>query len=292
MRINRSLIGIALVVSLVFSSTTLAAESVEQMTLPSSSVFAWVKTKEWIKINLLTFKPTSKASLYNGYSDRRVSEMKYADEIDDKEAIEKSLARYEIQKQKSFDYALSANDKGVMERIRERTLEQQRDMTQLQLNLDNETELQENIVRVQKQVATESKNCIETVEGTEVAQKTEAQTWVVWRDPNADINGNLPAKTDTATLEYAPGTGPGGGGRVYEGGSGTVWAPGTSTTGSSSVQSSGTIVNTSGSSTDSGTTDVTGNDAASGSTTQNTVVEGTANGQQSANNAGGNVSNP
>lgn len=292
MRINRSLIGIALVVSLVFSSTTLAAESVEQMTLPSSSVFAWVKTKEWVKINLLTFKPASKASLYNGYSDRRVSEMKYADEIDDNEAIEESLARYEVQKQKSFEYAVNANDQGVMQKIREKTLEQQREMTQLQLNLDGNTELQENIVKVQKQIATESKNCIETVEGTEVAQKTEAQTWVVWRDPNADVNGNLPAKTDTATLEYAPGTAPGGGGRVYEGGSERVWAPGTSGTGSSSVQSSGTVVNTSGSSTSSGTTDATGNDAASGSTTQNTVVEGSANGQQSADNSGGNVSNP
>lgn len=280
MKINRFITVGVLACSVVFCSSVLAADSTESITLPSSSLFTWVKAKEWIKINLLTFKPASKAGLYNGYSDRRVSEMKYADEIDDNQAIEESLARYEVQKQKSFEYAVNANDQGVMQKIREKTLEQQRDMTQLQLNLNDDTKLQENIVRVQKQIATESGNYIELIEGIEAAQKAETQTWVIWQDPNADINGNLPALSDTANLEYAPGTGQGNGGRVYEGGSERVWAPGTSKTTPSSEQVSETVVNTNGSkaSNNGGTSEIE-NNTASTDTTQTTVIKGNSNGQ-------------
>lgn len=253
-----------------------ATDSVEPITLPTSSVFTWVKVKEWVKINLFTFKGTSKAGIYNGYSDRRISEMEYALEQDDEISIDRSLERFETQKQKALEYAKNAKDKGVMQRIRERTLEQQRTMTKLQLQLSNNGDLQQNVVRVQKQIAIDTKGSVEIVEGTEAAVKVETQTWVVWRDPNADVNGNLPKIENTAELEYAPGTIPGGtGGRVYEGGGKQIWAPGTSAGGSSSTQKSENVIKgNSGSSgnTQSGNT-IKGTDGASGNSQSGNVVE-------------------
>jgi len=254
-----------------------SADSVEPITLPTSGVFTWVKVKEWVKINLLTFKGTSKAGIYNGYSDRRISEMEYALEQDDEISIDRSLERFEAQKQKALEYAKNADDKAIMERIRKRTLEQQRTMTKLQLQLSNNGDLQQNVVRVQKQIANQTRESVEIVEGTESAVKVETQTWVIWRDPNADINGNLPKIENTAELEYAPGTSPGGtGGRVYEGGGKQIWAPGTSAGGSSSTQNSDNVVNTDSSS-----------GSGSGNSVQNTV-QGNDNNQGSSN---GNTNN-
>lgn len=248
-----------------------ATVSVEPITLPSSSVFTWIKIKEWTKINLFTFKKTSKAGIYNGYSDRRISEMEYALEKDDEISIDRSLERFETQKQKALEYAKNANDKAVMQRIRERTLEQQRTMTKLQLQLSNNSELQQNVVRVQKQIANQTNESVEVVEGTEAAVKVETQTWVVWRDPSADIDGNLPKIEDTAELEYAPGTTAGGtGGRVYEGGGEKIWAPGTSAGGTSSETKSTNVIE--GDSGSSGNTQ-SGNGEASGNSQSNTVVE-------------------
>ena len=254
-----------------------ATDSVEPITLPTSSVFTWVKVKEWVKINLFTFKGTSKASIYNGYSDRRISEMEYALEQNDEISINRSLERFEIQKQKALEYAKNADEKGVMQRIRERTLEQQRTMTKLQLQLSSNGDLQQNVVRVQKQIANDTKESVETVEGTEEAVKVETQTWVVWRDPNADVDGNLPKIENSAELEYAPGTSPGEtGGRVYEGGSGHIWAPGTSVGGTSSQTKSTNVIevnNGSSGSTQSGNV-INGNSGSSGNSQSGNVVEG------------------
>lgn len=220
----------ALTVSI--AGTALALDSASEIALPNTSIYTLIRAKEWIKINLFTFKSGSKASLYNGYSDRRISEMKYAISLNDTDSAEKSLNRYEIQKERAIRYAERANNSEVLSGIKKMTLSQQRTMTTLQLQLNNAGKLQENIVRVQKQVATMTKEVVANIEGEEEAKTIDKQTWVVWSDPNADINGDLPELP--AKLEYAPGTGPGGiGTRVYEGGSEQIWAPGTSGGGTS-----------------------------------------------------------
>ena len=222
-------------------SAARAADSIEKITLPSSNVYTWVKAKEWTKINLLTFSKARKARLYNGYSDRRVSEMKYAKSIGDIESITKSLSRFQTQKQKALELAEKANDKTIMEGIREKTIEQQRTMTELQLQMDDSTDLQKEVVNTQKQVATRTVETVKVVEGDDQATTVDKQIWTVWRDPNADVNGKLPELP--AKLEYAPGTAPGGtGGWVYEGGSKQVWAPGTSGGGTATNQQSGNVV--------------------------------------------------
>jgi len=247
------------ILAISFVKAVLAANDIAKITLPSDSGYTLIKAKEWIKINLLTFKSSSKASLYNGYSDRRVSEMKYAVLLNDTESAEKSLNRYEIQKERAMRYAERAGNAEVLSGIKKMTISQQRVMTSLQLQLNNAGELQESIVRVQKQIATMTKKVVGNVEGENAAKIIDTQTWVVWSDPNADINGDLPELP--AKLEYAPGTGPGGtGSRIYEGGSERVWAPGTSEGGTAETTKGENVLapGTSGG-------------------TSNTVIEGDAN---------------
>jgi len=275
MRLNK--IVLTSMAILILSFTSVYAATSDTITLPTSSAFTWVKAKEWLRINLFTFRVSSKASLYNGYSDRRISEMNYAQGQGDTDAITQSLTRYENQKQRALQYAIRANDQAIMKRIRQMTLDQQRQMTQLQLKLESNGELQKNIVRVQKQVAERSQGTVEVVEGKDAADTLEQQTWVVWRDPNADVNGKLPALSDTATLEYAPGTTAGGGGHVYEGGSGHIWAPGTSGggTGNATNETSTQVIEGDGSGSSS--------TSSSGSSSDNTAVDTEQNQNQTQN---------
>lgn len=270
-----SSITLSLVFALTLSGTALAAETVADITLPNSSAYTLVRAKEWIRINLLTFKASSKASLYNGYSDRRVSEMSYASSLGDTESIEKSLNRYEIQKERAMSYAQRAMNSEVLSGIKQMTLAQQRTMTNLQLQLSNSGELQNNIVRVQKEIALRAKEVVENIEGQDEADTIDKQTWVIWSDPNAEIDGELPDVP--ATLEYAPGTGPGGvGTRVYEGGSKHIWAPGTTSAGGpSSATTSQNVIETDGSS---------GSDSSNSSS--GTVIENSTNGNGNENSGG------
>jgi len=209
-----------------FASLASANSANNRVILPTSSSYVFVKAVEWFKINLITYKTTSKAKLYNSYSDQRISEMEYALSINDSDSFSASLNRYEVQKSKALELAQKTLDTGIMEKIRERTLEQQRIMTKLQIQLDSSQDLQRNIVQVQKDVANQIKNTVKVVEGDEEAENINKKTWIIWRDPDADISGNLPELPDK--LIYSPGTGPGEtGGRVYQGGTKHIWSTGT-----------------------------------------------------------------
>lgn len=246
----------------------------EKLAIPTSRSYWLVKSKEWVKTNLLTFKKASKAKIYNGYTDRRLSEVQYAASVKDNTAANISLNRFKAQKEKALMLAEKAGDDNVLNIIKNQTLEQQRAMTELQLGLDSDKELQENIVKVQKTVATQSKNVIEVVEGKNEAVTYDQQTWVVWRDPNADVNGNLPALPDT--LEYAPGTSAGGtGGTVYAGGAGQIWAPGTTAGGTATNTTSGTVIE--GGQSGTATNSTSGNVVSGGQET--TTQGGTTSGQ-------------
>jgi len=270
-----SSIVLSLVFALTLSGTALATDSALEITLPNSSAYTLIRAKEWIKLNLLTYRATSKASLYNGYSDRRISEMNYAASLNDTASLEKSLNRYEIQKERAIRFAQRAKNIDVLNGIKQMTLTQQRTMTTLQTNLNNAGDLANNIVRVQKEVAVMTKEVVENVEGKDEANTMDKQTWIIWSDPIADVDGELPDVP--ATLEYAAGTGPGGvGTRVFEGGSEHVWAPGTSAGGSFDTTTSSNVVETNGTS------------GSSNSDSSSTVIENDTTGKNSSNGGSGN----
>jgi len=173
--------------------------------------------------------------------------MEYAESIGRDNSVLQSLKRYETQKRTAFELLEQSGNQNALNAVKERTLEQQRSMTALQLRIENNGDLQQNVVRVQKQVVEQTMNVVNVFEGQSEAAEIERKTWVIWRDPSADVNGNLPTLPDK--LEYAPGSAPGGtGGWVYEGGSKQIWAPGTSGGGISTVESSRNVVNTGGTS--------------------------------------------
>lgn len=200
----------SLVLTLVILGTcqvTKAEEVIKEQTLPTSSLYLWVKTKEFVQLNLFTWKKSSKTELLADFTDQRIAEMNYAQSVNDTDAIDLSLSRYEWQKTKELQYTQNSNDDAIMTQIKERTLEQQREMTKLQLSLENNDEVQQNMVEVQKNVANQIKETVRVVEGEEGAAQVELQTRYIWIDPNADTSGNLPPLPDNAgNWEYAPGT--------------------------------------------------------------------------------------
>lgn len=203
-----------------------AEETPSTVLLPSSKIlFTGVRIKEFIQLNLLTFKKSSKALVLEEFTNQRIREMSYATSIKDIGSLDFSLNRYTWQKTKALEYAKAANDSGVVDQIKTRVLEQQRTLTKIQLQFDEVPDLQSRIVEVQKNVVSEVKNVVVVVQGSEGAAQVETAIKYIWRDPNADVNGNLPPLNET--WEYAPGTeGRGEGQRVIEGYP-SQWAPGT-----------------------------------------------------------------
>ncbi|MBU1110409.1 hypothetical protein KKB83_02240 [Patescibacteria group bacterium] len=188
------------------SSSVLAAAEVQKQLLPTSPFYTLVKVKESIQ-QFLTFRQSSKATLLEGFADQRVEEMNYASSIDDHNALDLSLDRYQQQKTQAIEYAEGTSDSVVVDKIKEGTLNQQKEMTKMQLQVEGSEGVQQRIVEVQKEVAVEVKKTVQIVQGSEKAIELDEKTHYIWLDPNVDASGNLPPLPDELIKwEYAPGT--------------------------------------------------------------------------------------
>jgi len=210
--------------SLSFATPALAAEDVEEQLLPTSPLYLLVKVKEAVQ-QFLTFDQAAKAELLDEFTEQRIKEMDYAAFSDDDDALELSLDRYQVQKTRALEHAEGANDSVVVERIRERTREQQRVMTQMQLTVEGSEGVQQHIVETQMDIAEETERVVEVVISVDEAVKVVNETRYIWLDPNADADGSLPSLPDKMSQwEYAPGTdGRDENGRMVE----VTFAPGT-----------------------------------------------------------------
>ncbi|EKD57027.1 MAG: hypothetical protein ACD_58C00021G0005 [uncultured bacterium] len=177
--------------------------TVEKVLLPDSGLYVWVKTKEFVRLNILTYQDGSKAKVLESFTETRVKEMNYADYIKNDNALDKSLNRYQSQKEKALNYAEKSDKDEIINEIKDQTVEQQKQMTKIQIDTDN-ANLQNNIVVVQKNIANKVINTVEITQGKDKATEIENQINYVWVDPNADENGNLLKLPDK--WEYAPGT--------------------------------------------------------------------------------------
>ena len=210
------------------ATSAFAAEEVQKQILPTSPLYLLVKIKESVQ-QFLTFNQSSKAELLEDFAEQRIEEMEYADFTDDGPALGASLDRYQAQKTRALGYAEGIGDADqvrVMNQIRERFVEQQRTMTQLQLRTEAAERVQQRIVEVQKGVAEETKAAVGGVLGADEAAEMDNDLHYVWLDPNADVDGNLPPLPDEIIeeWEYAPGTeGRDDTGKVVE----ITYAPGT-----------------------------------------------------------------
>ena len=216
---------ILVLLSLCLVTPALAAEEIPKQLLPTSPFYFLVKIKESVQ-QFLTFNPASKAQLLEGFAEQRIREMEYAEFSDDDDALGASLDRYQAQKTQALGYVKGASDSKAMNQIRERTIEQQRTMTKMQLEVEGSEGVQRHIVEVQREIAEETKRTVEIVQSVEEAVEIDNKIHYVWLDPNADASGKLPPLPDEIIKEweYAPGTeGRDDSGRVVE----ITHAPGT-----------------------------------------------------------------
>ncbi len=206
------------------AAPALAAEEVEKQLLPTSPLYLLVKVKETIQ-QFLTFDQSAKAELLEDFTDQRIKEMDYASFSGNEKALKLSLDRYQMQKTQALGSVQGANDSAVVDQIRERTLEQQRTMTRMQLASEGSEDIQRDIVKTQKEIAEETERTVEVVQSVDKAIEVKNETQYIWLDPNADTSGKLPSLPDKmGQWEYAPGTeGRDGTGRVVE----VTFAPGT-----------------------------------------------------------------
>jgi hypothetical protein len=235
---------LAVVLSVLFLwvTPTLAADTAST-TLPTSNVYTWVKVKEFVRLNVITFKKASKIKVLESFSATRIAELQAAVTRSDNEAIDPALTRYSNQKTKALQLAQKLSDEALLNQVRERTLEQQRTMTELQVALEGQGDVQQNIVRTQKEVADQVINTVRVVVGEAGANEVVESTKEVWYAPGT--SGVAPPAGWTyeggAKNTYAPGTSAGGtGGTVIEGGS--QYAPGTTSGGTSSNTTSNTVI--------------------------------------------------
>lgn len=184
----------------------LAAPEVQKQVLPTSPLYLLVKAKEAVQ-QFLTFNQTSKAKLLEGFAEQRTREMDYASFSGDNDALNLSLDRYQTQKTRALEYAEGTGDSLVVNQIKEGTLEQQKVMTKMQLEVEGSESTQQRIVEVQKDVATETKKTVEIVQGTKEGTEIDEKIHYIWLDPNIDASGKLPPLPDEiGKWEYAPGT--------------------------------------------------------------------------------------
>jgi hypothetical protein len=236
--------------SLCLVAPAFAAEEVPKQILPTSPLYLLVKVKESLQ-QFLTFNQNSKVQLLGDFTEQRVREMEYASSLDNGEALDASLNRYQAQKTMALGYVQGISDEKIVEEVKENTVEQQQTMTKMQLEIEGSPGVQQRIVEVQKEIAGKIKNTVEVIQGSEEATAIENKLHYVWLDPNANASGKLPPLPDEiGKWEYAPGTeGRDEAGRVVEytvAGTETVetggekmqviWAPGTEGGGESQVQ--------------------------------------------------------
>ncbi|MBM4402116.1 MAG: hypothetical protein FJ044_02630 [Candidatus Cloacimonetes bacterium] len=216
---------LAFVLAISFLATpALADGEVQKQILPTSPFYFFVKVKETVQ-QLLTFNQNAKTEALEKFSEQRVKEMQYAVFVDDEAALNASLDRYQAQKTKVLGQVKGVTEERVVEEIKQNTIKQQQEMTQMQLAGKDSPAIQKRIVEVQKEVAGEIKRTVEIVQGTDEAAEMEDKIHYVWLDPNADASGKLPPLPDEiGEWEYAPGTeGRDNTGKVVE----VTFAPGT-----------------------------------------------------------------
>lgn len=236
---KRTIVLWLIVTLMVFPGMVGAQESMPAKTiLPTSRLYFLVQVKEFIQLNLLTFGQSSKAKVLGDFADQRVKEIEYAASIDDITSIDLIADEYQSQTLQALDQVKKSEDTATLDQLKNRIIEQQKTITQTQLEVKDNELVQTKLVVVQKQIANQTKTVVNEVQGEDAATELESQVQVIWRDPNADVNGNLPPLPDK--WEYEPGTqGRDDTGKVVIEGDASPLAPGTQGQGISEVEIEG-----------------------------------------------------
>jgi len=201
----KKFILVMVLVGLFMTANTVGATESNAVVLPTSTGYFWVRIKENLNYYLLSFSASSRAAKLDNFTELRMDELMGGQEANDEEAIATSLKRYEIQRNLSYGYAKKVNNEALLSKIRTRSLEQQRQMTLLQLKLQNQN-LQLEMIRVQQETANSFQIAVETTNGAETGQTLRTQIRNIWYAPGLTDGSLTQEEQAPEDWTYSPGS--------------------------------------------------------------------------------------
>ncbi|MCR4277875.1 MAG: hypothetical protein NUV85_02550 [Candidatus Berkelbacteria bacterium] len=187
---------LALVISILFSSNTYAADGSDK--LPTR----WTYAHEWVNLNIFTWKSDSKVIVLDKTATTRARNIEAAYKLGETDQVAKLTNRYVtlknginliIEKKKPGD----ANS--LVEKIQTSALEQQKILSKVRQSTEAQDQ-QETIASTQETTANQTKDDIVSIKDQETADIFADKIVAIWRDPE---NNTQDEKT---TRVYAPGT--------------------------------------------------------------------------------------
>jgi len=179
-------------------SASLAIAADEQTELPTQFTYA----KEWLNLNLFTWKTESKISLVNRYATNRAEEIKSVATENKSDALAGLVTRYSrlIAKENQILQKNKANFPAFANVVKSGTLSQQNVLSEARQSATIEAD-QKTIAAAQESAVNTIKQNIADLENPESAADFSNQVVAVWRDPNKIIKND-----ETTTRVYAAGT--------------------------------------------------------------------------------------
>lgn len=190
---------IALIVGLILCSASPALAANNQTDFSTRVSYA----KEWLNLNLFTWKAQSKVKLLDRYATDRAEGIKTTANQNNSSALSDLVSRYSnliarasqiIQKDKNKSSTLIGIAKTDV-------LSQQKTLSEARQNAPSEND-QKTIASTQEKAVNTLKQNITDIENSDAATNFSDQVVAVWRDPEGKINSN----EEKATRVYAAGT--------------------------------------------------------------------------------------
>jgi len=226
--------------------TSKAVDLQEALTSENSII---VKIQEGFEY-FFAFRIENKVAVLERHAEKRLAMAQgYAEERNN-ERVQNLIQNYLQIKDRQNDLLGKTDDDGVLEKVEERTIEQQKTMEEIKNKID--VNGKQGVIDVQEQVVNQVAKRVIDVGGTEGQTEFLNEVLHVWAPGTGSGGGEAGVVyAGGGKLIFAPGTGSGGGtsGVVIEGGQ-MMFAPGTSAGGSGGT----TVVEGGSQNIDSGTT--------------------------------------
>jgi len=180
------------------ASPAYAEDSTNNQNLPTS----WSYAKEWLNLNLFTWKAESKVKVYDKYATKRAQNIAFAYNSNKVDQVEELSNRFKVSETKMLQILEQnkiANKTSLLNIIQSNAIERQKILSEIRTNLQNE-EQKKLTASLQEESVNNIKNTIAILEDKETADKFSQQIVSVWRDPIKTV------ADEKETRVYAVGT--------------------------------------------------------------------------------------
>lgn len=169
-----------------------------QAKLPTKFTYA----KEWISLNLLTWKSESKVKVLDDFATKRVSDIQTASQSADESKISPLTDRYLKIKERETNRIETKNiSTDTVNLVVERELERQRILSTIRQ--ETKSEIVKNLIsKAQEEAVNRTKSAIEKTQKDEDVKSFQDNVVAAWRDPKSEIDENQ----EKATRVFAEGT--------------------------------------------------------------------------------------